>query len=201
MSSAGNTTLAQSTKNTDYAYRHPSFENEAQFLRAQISLMDEHVSHFVFTLSLANLERIFDNEFRAMDLDIRRLQVAYLDTILMSPIAGTVTGVFKHLGDYVKAGEPVIRVENNTEVLLVGTLIYRQLLSIGSNVSIETSMFGSMVGKVCISGKVVSIRGHDSDEGEWDVLVRCPNRFPPSTDLQFPTNYNFDFDDTDVTIS
>jgi hypothetical protein len=198
-SSTGTIALVQSTKNTDYVYRHPSLENEAQYQRAQISLLDEQFSQYMFGQNLPMLDRVFVNELRAIDLDVKRLQVAYLNTILMSPIDGSVTGVFKDLGDSVRAGEPVIRVENDVEVLLVGTLIYRGMLSTGSKVSITTLVFGSP-DNISISGAVVSIRGHDSEEDEWDVLVRCKNRDAGGNPL-LPINYNFDFDDTTVTIT
>ena len=188
----------QTTSNTDYGYRHPSLENDAQYQRAQVSLLDESFSQFMFGQNLPFLDRVFTNELRAIDLDVKRLQVAYLNTILMSPIDGVVTGLFKNLGDCVKAGERVMRVENNSEVYLVGTLIFRGLISIGSQVSVTTSIFDSPT-SATYSGSVVSVRGHDSKDDEWNVLVRCPN--PGASPVTLPLNYNFDYDDTTVNIT
>jgi hypothetical protein len=196
---SGTANQTQSTLNTDYGFRHPSLENDAQYQRAQVSLMDEQFSQFMFGQNLPKLERVFANELLAIDLDVKRLQIAYLNTILMSPIAGTVTGLYKHLGDCVKAGEPVMRVENNAQVLLVGTLIFRGMLAIGSKVAVTTTIFGSTTA-VTISGTVVSVRGHKSEEDEWNVLVSC-NNLDGSGNPILPINYNFDFDDTTVTIS
>ena len=195
---SGTVTQTQSTKNTDYAYRHPIKENEAQYQRAQVSLLDEQFSQFMFGQNLPVLDRVFANELRAIDLDVKRLQIAYLNMILMSPIDGVVTGVFKNLGDCVRVGEPVVRVENSSEIFLVGTLIFRGLLSIGSKVSVTTSIFDSPT-SVTVSGTVVSVRGHDSKDDEWNVLVRCSN--PGAGGVTLPINYNFDYDDTTVTIS
>jgi multidrug resistance efflux pump len=197
--STGSSTQTQSATNTDYAYRHPRLENDAQYQRAQISLLDEQFSQFMLGQNLPLLDRVFANELRAIDLDVRRLQIAYLNTILMSPIDGVVTGVFKNLGDCVRAGEPVMRVENDAEVFLVGTIICRDLISIGSKVSVTTQIFGKPT-KLTISGLVVSVRGHDSDDDEWNVLVRCANPNAPGG-LKLPINYNFDYDDTTVTVS
>jgi hypothetical protein len=162
-------------------------------------LLDEQFSQFMFAQNLPFLDTVFTNELKAIDLDVKRLQVAYLDTILLSPIDGVVTGVFRDMGDCVRAGQPVMRVENDTEVLLVGTLKFRGLISIGSTVSVTTKIFDSGV-TLTTSGKVVSVRGHDSEDEEWDVLVLCPNRDAHGKPI-FPINYNFDFDDTDLDIT
>lgn len=187
------------TDNVSYDYRHPSFENEAQYQRAQVSLLDEQFNQFMFAQNLPFLDTVFGNELKGIDLDVKRLQVAYLDTILVSPVEGTVTGVFRDVGDCVRAGQPVVRVENDTEILLVGTLKFRGLISIGSNVSVTTKIFDSGV-SLTTSGKVVSVRGHDSEDEEWDVLVLCSNRDAHLNPI-FPINYNFDFDDTQVDIT
>ena len=41
-----------------------------------------------------------------------------MDTFLVSPIDGVVTGVFRNVGDYVRAAQAVIRVENDAEIAL-----------------------------------------------------------------------------------
>ena len=52
----------------------------------------------------------FRNELDALDRGtIKKLQVAYLDTFLVSPFDGVITGVFCSRGDYVGAGQPVIQ--------------------------------------------------------------------------------------------
>jgi hypothetical protein len=195
----GDTKVTQKTQNTDYGYRHPSAENDSQYQRAQVSLADERFAQFIFSQNLPFLPVVFDNELESIDLDVKRLQVSYLNTILFAPINGIVTGLFRDLGDCVQAGQPVMRVENDDEVLIVGTLKFRGLLSVGSKVSITTSIFDSPT-PVTIKGAVVAIRGHDSEDEEWDAIIRCPN-LDASNNPIFPINYNFDFDDTTVDIS
>ena len=75
--------------------------------------MDQQFSHHGPVRICLNLKQVFDNELQNIDLDVKRLQIAYLNTILMSPISGVITGIYKNPGDWVQAGEPVIRVENN----------------------------------------------------------------------------------------
>jgi hypothetical protein len=196
---SGKGTSTQHTDNKSYDYRHPSLENEAQYQRAQVSLLDEQFSQFMFGQNLPFLNIAFTNELKAIDLDVKRLQVAFLDTILLSPIDGVVSGVFRDLGDCVRAGQPVIRVDNDVEVLLVGTIKYRGLIAIGTNVSITTDIYDSGT-TLSTSGVVVSVRGHDSEEEQWDLLIQCPNRDVHGNPI-FPINYNFDFDDTDIVIT
>jgi multidrug resistance efflux pump len=133
-----------------------------------------------------------------MDLDIKKLQLAYISTILVSPIDGVVTGVFRNKGDYVRAGQAVVRVENDAEVLLVGTIKFRGLVSVGTGVEVTTEIFDAPPA-LTVPGSVVSVRGHDSENELWDVLILCNNRKAGKPIL--PINYNFDFDDTTVEVS
>ena len=190
-----------STLNTvsrGYDYRHPAAENDARFQRTQINVQDEALAQFIFSQQLPFLETIFGNELKSMDLDVKRLQLNYLNTLLLPPISGVVTGMYKDLGDCVKAGEPVMRVENDEEILVVGTIIFRGLLALGKPVTITTDIFDSPF-PITVKGTIVSIRGHDSEDEEWDVIIRCGNRNPDGSPI-LPINYNFDYDDTTVTI-
>ena len=188
----------QNIANTDYAYRTPAYEAHAQGLRAQISLMDQQFSQFLAGQNLPNLQQVFTNELNSIDLDVKRLQIAYLNTMLMSPINGVITGIYKNSGDWVHAGEPVIRVEDNSNVILVGTLVYQGLISIGSQMTVTTSLFdSSSSGSSPLVGNVVAVRGRPNEDDVWDVHAICDNTTAPV----LPLNYNFDYDDTSVLIS
>jgi biotin carboxyl carrier protein len=195
----------QTITNTDYGYKTPYYEAAAQYERAQISLIDQQFEQFMLGQNLPNLLRVFKNELDSIDSDVYRLQIAYLNTFLMSPIAGTVTGVYKHPGDAVKAGEPVLRVENSATVLLVGTLIYRGPISIGSTVTVKTNLFDETAPQTTFPvppnppGKVVAVRGQRDDD-KWDVIVQCDN-LDGSGNPILPLGYHFDFDDTTVSIN
>jgi hypothetical protein len=194
-----------------YDYRYPGAENDAQLERAQISLLDEELAaqsatnyvcgSLVEELPLRPLRdrRYFANDLLSMDLDVKRLQVAYLDTLLVSPIDGVVTGVFRNVGDSVSAAQPVIRVENDAEILLVGTLKLPGIARIGQSVFVTTDVFDSGQ-SLSVSGEVVAVRGHDSEDELWDVLIRCENRDAAGTAV-VPINYNFDFEKTTVDIT
>jgi len=187
---------SQSIANTDFAYRTPAYEAQAQGLRAQISLLDQLLSQWVAGQNLPNLPQVFKNELQGIDLDVKRLQIAYLNTILLSPINGFITGIYKNSGDWVQAGEPVVRVEDNSKVILVGTLAYPGLISIGSQVTVTTSLFDAG-GSPPIVGNVIAVRGRPDEDDVWDVHAICDNSAAPV----LPLNYHFDYDDTSVTIS
>jgi HlyD family secretion protein len=186
----------QTITNTDYAYRTPAYEAQAQGLRAQISLLDQQLSQFLAGQNLPNLPQVFKNELQGIDLDVKRLQIAYLNTILMSPINGVITGIYKSEGDWVQAGEPVIRVEDNSSVILAGTLAYQGLISIGSQLTVTTSLFDSS-GSTSLVGNVIAVRGRPNEDDVWDVHAICDNSAAPV----LPLNYHFDYDDTSVGIS
>jgi hypothetical protein len=132
----------------------------------------------------------------SIDLDIKRLQIAYLNTIVTSPINGVVTGIYKNSGDWTQAGEPVIRVEDNSRVILVGTLACQGPISIGQLMTVNTSLFDSS-GSPAITGAVISVRGRPNEDDVWDVHAICDNSAVPV----LPLNYHFDYDDTSVTFS
>ena len=197
--SSGSANQTQTISTKDYAYRIPYFECAAQNERAQISLTDEYFAQFMYTQSFPNLSTIFSNELAMIDSDVQRLQLAYLATYLMSPIRGTVTGVYKNPGDAVRAGEPVVRVENNYEVFLLATLVYRGLIAVGSTVMVETKLFDSSSPVLQVKGTVVSARGRSRDD-QWDAVIRCVNVKEDLSGLFFPLNYHFDYDDTTLSI-
>jgi hypothetical protein len=202
---------SQTIVNTDYGYRVPYWEGAAQYNRAQISLLDQQFAQFMYSQNLPNLATVFRNELNSIDSNAFRLQVAYLDTILMSPIPGIVTGVYKNPGDAVKAGEPVIRVEDNITIYLVATVVFRGPIVIAppppaapppnSTVTVQTSLFGAPGALTPpLTGIVVSARGHRDDD-KWDLVVKCTNPVDASGNPVFPLGYHFDFDDTTVSIT
>jgi biotin carboxyl carrier protein len=196
----------QTITNTGYDYHVPSIEAKAQYARAQISLIDEQYDQFIDEQKLPNLSQIFANELKMIDLDVKQLQVAYLNTVLMSPINGVVTGVFADAGDSVRAGEVLVRVENNTKVLLEAALVYRGRISVGDTVTVQTNLFSKPVGppphlntSVTISGTVVAAHG-DSEDDRWNIVISCDNRDSHGQEI-LPLHYSFDHDDTSITIS
>ena len=109
------------------------------------------------------------------------------------------TGIYKNAGDAVRAGETVIRVENNNVVLLVASLIYRGPISIGSSVTVATTLFDLAGPPTTVTGSVVPVRGQREDD-QWEVIVQCEN-VDDSGNHIFPLGYHFDYDDTTVSIT
>jgi biotin carboxyl carrier protein len=191
----------QTVTNTGYEYRTPYFEMQAQAARAQISLSDQTLAQWIAAQIIPNLATVFGNELSGVDLGVRQLQISYLNTILMSPIAGTVTAVRKNLGDYVKAGEPVVRVEDDTFVFLIGTLDYPGIVSANSNVTVTTTLPGGSNVRT-LQGTVVASSGRRDDDEGWDVMMKCQNVLPPPTlSVPLPLHFSLDRDNTTIDIS
>jgi hypothetical protein len=192
----------QKITTSDKVFRHPFYKAQAQYQRAQISLIDQRFSAFMSEQNIPNLATVFDNELISIDADVYRTQIAYLNTILMSPIAGVVTGVYKNPGDVVRAGEPVVRVENYAVILIEATVVFRGPILVNkSTATVSTALFGSSAGlPTSITGVVVAARGHNDDD-TWHLIVEC-NNMDKSNPPQpiFPLSYRFDVDDTTVTI-
>jgi len=199
-----NTTGGQSfattstTSNFASEYRYPIADNRLSHQRAEIMLRQErHAARRM--VALHTPESIaFERAMAAAE--VRKIQVTYLDTFLLAPFDGVITGVFRNLGDFVAAGQPVMRLENDTRVYLVGTIKCRSLISVGNKVNVTTTLFGTPgAAQAEFEGYVSAIRGHDAIDEQWDVLIRCDNIANGKRIL--PINYSFDFDATDLEIT
>ena len=143
ITNTGTIEQTQTITNTDYGYRFPYVEAEAQYQRAQISLMDEQFAQFMSSLNLPNLIQVFQNELSNIDYDVYRLQIAYTNTILMSPINGTVT-VFTKI--------PVTRsgrvnrsfASESNDVILCGDADLSGAIAIGSSVTVASATAPAM---------------------------------------------------------
>lgn len=184
--------LSQSTITRFHEFRHPYLENLITENRAQLDLQDELLLHKNIALSITEQDTIMDRELQIVDLEIARFQNVYVQTFLLSPISGVVTAVYKDVGEWVQPGEPVVRVEDDKRVLLVGVLQYRGPLRLGRTLKIKTTNVFDSPDPIVISAKIVSIRGHDSNDDEWDVILSCENDGDPP----LPLNYHFDKDIT-----
>ncbi|MEK4032219.1 hypothetical protein WOC76_23235 [Methylocystis sp. IM3] len=189
----------QTSESRGLEYRSPNHENVARDARVQIGLGEEVLSFVKETHFLDRIEDVYQNELNSIDADVNQLQVAYLNTILMSPIDGIVTGVFKNPGDPITAGEPVFRVENNAVVLIVARVVCRGPISIGSILQVKTTLFDTPgPPAVVVEAPIVSVRGQ-SEADLWEVVAKQPNRDAAGKQI-FPLGYNFDYDNVEVNI-
>lgn len=174
-------------------YRHPRAENDVRWHRRHLDMQDERLAHTLNSYQVKHLSVILANELRQVDADVLQLQLHFTHTHLISPIAGIVTAVYKDLGESVQPGEPVLRVENDETILLVGVINYRGRVKLNAKVSITVpNVFEDGVNAE-LEGTVVAVRGHDSDNDEWDLILRCGNRKAGEPIL--PLNYSLDYRD------
>lgn len=188
-------------------FLHPSAENDIRMQRRQLDLQDELISHELLAMRVPHLEMILGNELRLLDLEIKQQQLNYIHSFLLPPIGGQITGVYKDLGEHVEAGEPVVRIENDAEVFVVGWINYRSRLDVGTDIRVTTTNAFESETRLSLEGQVVSVRGHDADNDEWNVILRCDNLDEtdtnPDVDLRrrkFPLHYSFDHRDVTLEI-
>jgi hypothetical protein len=189
-----NNNINQTTNSILTEFKYPSKDEEIEHQRNQIDLQDEWLKNKLISLKVPNMRDIMKNELQLLNLDIIKLIHGYLQTLLIPPFRGKVTAIYKDLGETVASGEPVIRIENDNEFLIVGFIQYRGLLTLHQEVKLQTKIFESIVDEE-VTGKIVSIRGHDIDDDEWDIIIRCKNE-----KRVFPLNYHFDKDSTKILI-
>ncbi|MEU4477849.1 HlyD family efflux transporter periplasmic adaptor subunit [Micromonospora sp. NPDC023966] len=189
------------TKSGGYEFRHPSGENDLRYHQSRAAVRQEFLNAWRMSEMCRYGDTTFSNEIGAIDRSIRKLQSAYIDTFLFTPTGGIVTGVFHGQGDYVRAGEPVFRVEDDGTVYLVGTVKYRGMLRIGTMLEVSTTLFEAAgAAPITVAGEIVAVRGHDSVSEQWDLLMICDNR-TAAGDVILPLNYNFDFESTSVEVT
>ncbi|MEN4466814.1 HlyD family efflux transporter periplasmic adaptor subunit [Mycolicibacterium conceptionense] len=191
-----------STESRGFEFRYPALENRIQYRRALVNLRPQYLDALRMAEMCKHDDVTFANELNSIDRQIKKLQVAYIDTILVAPFDGVVTGVFRSKGDYVTAGQPVVRVENDSSIYLVGTIKYRGLLRVGSQIKVSTTLFDTPAGAATeMEGAVCAVRGHDSIDEQWDIIIKCPTNRTPAGDTIFPLNYNFDYESTTVDVT
>jgi hypothetical protein len=195
----GRATGRQESSHVDYEYRTPSLEARAREHRAQISLMDQRFESYMFEQNMPHLEQIFKNELASIDNDVHQLQVALLRSFLIAPFQGVVTGVYKHPGDAVSAGEPVLRLEDQRVVHVTGTVAHYGAIPLGAAVTLTTTLGGATQAPTTVNGRVVAARGMASS-GRWEVVVEIDN-VDGAGNYVLPLNYWFDPEYTDVTIA
>ena len=195
------TKLDQTSKSflTDYAF--PTIDNHLRNNRAQTDLLDEILGNSTYALRVLELAEIWKNELALLDAEVAKLQFNYAHTFLVSPMAGIVTAVYKNAGESVQAGEPVVRVEDDEVLLLVGSILCRSGVRLEDKVKVVIdNLFENGVPVQIDDGRVVAVRGHDSDNDEWEVIIEIKN--PPSGGRRLlPLNYTFDRDDTKLILS
>ncbi len=197
----------QRVENTGYEFRMPFIDEDMRNDRDVLVLSDQTVSHFLQTHYLDRLEDVYKNELASIDADVNQMQVAYLNTILMSPIDGVVTGVYKHPGNPVAAGEPVFRVENNDNILIVARISCRGPIVVGSDTTegsmlqVTTRLFDLPNSPVTtVEAKIVAARIQGEDD-QWEVIAKRPNTDNAGKGGPlFPLGYSFDYDDTEVSV-
>lgn len=180
------------------AFSHPPLDNKMTDSQLQLSVMLERMKQRLEGLRVTHLDRIIENELRAMDQEIRRIQLNFAHTFLHSPMNGVITAIYKDLGESVAAGEPVLRIENDTTVYLIGTIIAKGALSVGQQCTIFSDdfmesgqPFKSDAMTLGVSGELLAVRGHSRDNDEWEVLIEVANRRSDGSTI-FPLHYEFD---------
>lgn len=195
------TTLDQTSKSflTDYAF--PTLDNHIRNNRTQVDLLDEILGNSTYALRVLELAQIWKNELAMLDAEVAKLQFNYAHTFLVSPMPGIVTAVYKNAGESVQAGEPIVRVEDDEVILLVGSILCRSGVRLDDKVKvIIDNLFENGVPVQIDDGRIVAVRGHDSDNDEWEVIIEIKN--PQSGNRRLlPLNYTFDRDDTRLVLS
>ena len=85
---------------------------------------------------------------------------------------------------------------------LVGTIKYRGLLRVNSKVKVSTTLFDASrkPASEYAPSTVSAVRGHNSVDEVWDILIRCSNRTGAGEPI-LPLNYNFDFESTSIDVT
>ena len=175
------------------AYVHPIRDNIIASRQQEVAVNEERIRNRIMELKLPYTDRILLLELASFDFEIRTLQVNFAHTYLLSPIDGFVTAIYKDVGESVEPGEPVIRIENDSFVMLFGRIQFKKALWPGREMVVDLGSIFETGKKQILNCKIVSIRGHESDDDEWEVVLEARN--PKRQDRPLlPLNYQIDPD-------
>ncbi|MBY0297436.1 MAG: HlyD family secretion protein [Methylobacterium sp.] len=184
----------------------PQGDIEIRYKEKMLELIDIFIADAIGAGRFDNFEDISNHEMGLLSSELRRVQLAYADTFLTAPFEGIITAVFKEEGESVQAGEPVMRIENDTSLLLLTSLRHNGAIRVGQSASIiADNLFGTKA-TAEIDCTVVSLRGHSADDGMWDMILSAEN-YPMGwkikgtehdENLKLPLNYHFDRENTKV---
>ena len=167
-------------------YRHPYLMSQAQRHEYTMEILDRILSTKVIAQKVPDLEKIWQHDLSILSSEVNKAQTALINTFLFVPFDGEITGIYKNPGEAVRAGESVLRIEDNTDIYLVGIVQHSGLLKVSDdkNVSLSITLNGNSQD---LKGRIVSIRGHESDDDMWDVILKFDNS------IGLPTNYTLDY--------
>ncbi|MDE0101376.1 MAG: hypothetical protein OXN89_03270 [Bryobacterales bacterium] len=183
------------------AYMHPILDNVIASRQQRVAVNEEKLRNEVLALKLPHMERILARELQSMDLEIRALQVNFAHTYLMPPIDGIVTAIYKDVGESVEPGEPVIRIENDSFVMLFGRIQFKEPLWPGRKVNVNIGSVFETTKDEALECKIVSVRGHESDDDEWEVILEAKNPDAGDGRPLLPINYQLDPDTATIELA
>ncbi len=165
---------------------YPRLENKLEFERLQGMVVQEETRNAINTLGVTSIEDSLRRELELIELEVLKNQVKVLNTFLVPSFSGIITVIYKDLGEHVQAGEPVVRIENDRRLFLHGFVQLRAAPAVGQSVTIKSKVFEGTVERT-FTATVVSVRGHNTDDDEWELLFEMDNANNP-----MPLNYGFD---------
>jgi len=183
----GTRTGTQIYTTRNQSYLQPRLDNEVSHEQLQIGLINDEMERTIFSFRIDSMDRIIENEREVFDLEVRKLQLKYAQSYLVSSVSGVVTAIHKDIGESVKPGEPVMRIENDDVIHVVGRINYRGLLKVGQEVTIETDNLYESGQSFKITGSILAVRGDEADDDEWQLVIELPN-----TNKKLPMYYQFD---------
>lgn len=177
------------------SFQHPVLENIIATSQQQVAINQELMRNKLLELKIPHMDRIIKGELAAIDQETRTVQINYAHTFLISPIAGLITAVYKDVGESVEPGEPVLRIENDAHIMLVGRVQFKTALRAGQRMTVELidAFEDASNRQLPLACVVRAVRGHEADDDEWDVVLETKNPIFNGAPL-LPINYQVDPD-------
>lgn len=166
---------------------HPKLDNVLDFQRGQSAAIQEHLRAVISELSTEKLSDAMNRDFSAIEQEVLRHQTRLMNTYMQPPYAGVITAIYKDVGEFVQAGEPVLRVENDRQIYIHGFVVMRAAPRIDQTARIVARRIFETSDTMTLPVRVASIRGHNADDDEWEVMFQAEN-----TNGRLPLNYAFE---------
>ncbi len=125
-----------------------------------------------------NTQALIDNAERILSLELKGHIATLMDCFAFPPFRGRVTAVYKEVGEFVRAGEPVYRIDSvehpsddrKEKFFAVGSIVQRNMIQVGRAFNLHVKdLYGTDTWE--FPGVVRGIRGASAEDDIWDVVL------------------------------
>jgi hypothetical protein len=180
-------------------------ELRSPFRDSQIRSMDEIalnsqrlIEAFIKFPALRAAQFIERQDWTQAVLDVLSKQLDLCDCFILAPFSGKLNQVMKDAGEFARGGDILFRLEDDSAKLVVGRINSNSLLAPGAKLTATLqSEFEGRNSNLKLSLRILTVRGHDADNDEWEIVGAAVGDGWGG----LPLNYTFDRESSTIALA